>query len=335
MHIAEAKKTLGSTIPWICDTMDNNLKHALGDRPNSEFLIDPAGKIVKIRGWNSPVDLRNDLEELVGKVDNPTQVSDLNLKIDPTPKQAASGVVPRIQVPSGMQAVSVTPQVGKQPFYVKLRVEVDSKVLRGEAGQMYLGFHLDPIYHVHWNNLAKPISYSIKAAGTATPAAGTGPKVKEESDIDPREFLVEFDPQKTGEEFEVSVKYFACNDEQGFCVLVNQVYTVKLQRDRDAGSPRRSGGRRGGGQRQRPTGQRPTGNAGQRPEARPSGRSGFTADRLFTRDSNKDGKISIEELPTSLQPNFKRMDANSDGSIDRKEAEAAEQRYRSQARGTK
>ena len=27
--------------------MDNRLKHALGDRPNSEFVIDPAGKVVE------------------------------------------------------------------------------------------------------------------------------------------------------------------------------------------------------------------------------------------------------------------------------------------------
>jgi hypothetical protein len=125
MHVAEAKKTLGANIPWICDSMDNALKHALGDRPNSEFLIDPQGKIVRIRSWSSPADLRNDLEELVGKIANPTKVSDLDLKIETTPKPAASGVVPRLQAPGGLQAVAVTPQAGKHPYYVKLRVEVD------------------------------------------------------------------------------------------------------------------------------------------------------------------------------------------------------------------
>ena len=46
MHVDEAKRTLGSRIPWICDNMDNDLKHALCNRPNSEFIIDPDGKIV-------------------------------------------------------------------------------------------------------------------------------------------------------------------------------------------------------------------------------------------------------------------------------------------------
>ncbi|MDA1017629.1 MAG: protein-disulfide reductase DsbD family protein [Planctomycetota bacterium] len=343
MHIAESKKTLGSTIPWICDTMENDLKHALGDRPNSEFVIDPEGTIVRIRGWSSPIDLRNDMEELVGKVEKPTQVADLNLKIDPTPKPAASGVVPRVKSPSGMQAVLVTPQEGKNPFYVKLRVEVDQNVLRGEKGQMYLGFHLDPIYHVHWNNLAKPISYSVKPAGSgsATPAEASGPKVTVESDIDPREFLVEFDPANSKDEFEVTVNYFACNDEQGFCIPVTQVYTVSLERDRDAGSPRRPGGA-GGGQRpgaaggQRPAGagegQGPNPNPdGQRPAGQPTGgRNGMTADRLFSYDANKDGKLTVDELSGGMKSNFARMDTNGDGAIDRAEAEAVERRFSSQ-----
>ena len=47
MHIAEAKRTLGSEITWLADRMDNELKHALGNRPNSEFLLDPKGKVLK------------------------------------------------------------------------------------------------------------------------------------------------------------------------------------------------------------------------------------------------------------------------------------------------
>ena len=48
MHVKEAQRTLGSEITWISDTMSNDLKHALGDSPNSEFVVDPAGKIVRI-----------------------------------------------------------------------------------------------------------------------------------------------------------------------------------------------------------------------------------------------------------------------------------------------
>ena len=56
---------LGSDIPWLCDSIANDLKHALGDRPNSEFVIDPQGRIVRRRAWSRPADLRKDLEELM------------------------------------------------------------------------------------------------------------------------------------------------------------------------------------------------------------------------------------------------------------------------------
>jgi len=32
MHVKEARRTLGSEIPWIVDRMDNAIRHALGSR---------------------------------------------------------------------------------------------------------------------------------------------------------------------------------------------------------------------------------------------------------------------------------------------------------------
>ena len=37
----------GIPVIGVPKTIDNDLKHALGDRPNSEFVIDPDGKIAK------------------------------------------------------------------------------------------------------------------------------------------------------------------------------------------------------------------------------------------------------------------------------------------------
>ena len=86
--MAEAKRRLGTQFRWICDSMDNDLKHALGDRPNSEFVIDPHGKIVVARQWSDPQALRTDLEDLVGPVARPTTVADLNMP----PLRAPEGV---------------------------------------------------------------------------------------------------------------------------------------------------------------------------------------------------------------------------------------------------
>jgi hypothetical protein len=319
LHVQEAKKTLGATVPWLCDTIENDLKHALGDRPNSEFVIDPDGKIVVMRDWSNPETLRADLENLVGAVANPTRVSDLDLKIETTPKPAASGVVKRVLLSEQGQPLLVTPQESKTPYYVKLRAEADKDLLRTGKGQLYLGFHLDPIYHVHWNNLAKPLSWEVTSAESVsmTPPKGVGPKPEQEADIDPREFIVEVDSERDAGPIEITVKYFACNDEQGFCIPVTQKYTVSLEQDRDGGQARRSGSGRG-------PGGRPPG-AGN-PEGGPPG--GFSVARLMRFDENKDGKVSRDELPRQMVRMLDRADSNNDDAIDEEEAKAMEARFR-------
>lgn len=317
LHVKEAEKTLGATIPWLCDTMDNDLKHALGDRPNSEFVLDPDGKIVVMRDWSRPDTLRADLERLVGPIENPTRISDLDLKIETTPKPAASGVVKRTSLPGQGQPLVVIPEESSRPFYVKLRAEADQNLLRTGRGQLYLGFHLDPIYHVHWNNLAKPLSWeaNLPDGASMTPDAGTGPKVDAESDIDPREFVVDVKAERLSEPIEVTVKYFACNDEEGFCIPVTQKYSVELKQDRDGGRANRSGSRRppGGGQ-PRPGGGRPGG--------------GFSVERFMQFDRNRDGKVSRQEMPPQMQRMLDRADSNKDGAIDRNEAKQIEERMR-------
>ena len=61
MQVKEAERRLGSKFTWLCDAMSNDLKHALGDAPNSEYVIDPDGKVVVRRLWSDPAKLRNDL----------------------------------------------------------------------------------------------------------------------------------------------------------------------------------------------------------------------------------------------------------------------------------
>jgi hypothetical protein len=54
--------------------------------------------------------------------------------------------------------------------------------------------------------------------------------------MDPREFLV--DIQKSGdsqESLQLAVRYFACNDEEGWCVAVSQEYAISLEPDPDGG----------------------------------------------------------------------------------------------------
>ncbi len=320
MHVKEAQRTLGSKITWIADSMSNDIKHALGNRENSEFVIDPDGKIVRMRSWSNPEQLRKDLTELVGPVENPTQIADLDMKKIEAPKAAASGVVSRIEKPGRMQPIKIKPKIGLDdtPFYAKLRVEVEPQVLRTGAGKMYIGFHMDPIYHVHWNNLVEPIRYELKAAkGTiVSPTSGKGPEVKEASDIDPREFLVDIENGKSGEPIELTAYYFACNDSEGWCKPVTQRYTIYLERDRDGGRVRR------GGDPSEGRGFFPGGERGF-----PGRRGDFMA-QLLDNDKNGDGKISKEEAPERFKERFDFMDGNGDGFIDKDELEKMAQRFR-------
>ena len=316
LHVKEAERTLGSTIPWICDTMENDLKHGLGDAPNSEFIIDPEGKVAVRRSWSNPTELRSDLEKLVGAVDKPTTVADLNMKKVEPPQAAKTGIVARVKMPGPMQALKIEPaMISLEPFYVKLRVEADGDVTRTGSGKLYLGFHLDPLYDVHWNNLAAPLTFEVKtSAGTKiSPSTGEAPKIEVESDADPREFLLDIAAGSGADSFEVTVKYFACNDQEGWCKPVTQQYTVHLEVDRDGGNARRGGQPVAGGNR---PGRPPA--AGRPGAGRPADGSQlmgmvFSVDvesrvlTLRTRDGNnravfvpKDVVIQRDDLPAEL-----------------------------------
>ncbi|QDT13844.1 EF-hand domain-containing protein [Planctomycetes bacterium K23_9] len=303
MHISEAKRTLGTKIPWVCDSMENDLKHALGDRPNSEFVIDQNGKVIIARSWSNPTQLRSDLEDLVGKVAQPTRVADLEMKKLAPITKPASGVVKRLTLPSQMQPLKMetitTPGV---PHYAKLRVESSGQ-------QLYLGFFLDPLYKVHWNNKAAPLEYSIEVPDglTISPSSGKASPVKVDSDSDPREFLLDVSGNTQGV-LKITVKYFACDDAETFCKPVTQTYIVTAERDQDGGSRRSGGAGRSRGGRSR---------AGAR-RGSPEGTS-RSSEMFDQRDRNGDGELSANEVPPPMRQMLPRADKNGNGSLDRSE----------------
>lgn len=240
-HIEEAKRVLGTRFTWLCDTMDNEFKHAMGSRPNSEFVVDPDGVIVRSRDWSNPEQLREDLEELVGPVEDPTTVEELEFAYEAPPMAAAKGVVPRVEKPEQRMApLAVVPDWSKneEPWYAKLRAEAGKSLLEEGSGNLYLGFRLDPLYGVHWNNLdADSIRVKIETPEGVTVSDSTlqAPKVEAPADIDPREFLVTVDGAEEGDELVVHASYFACSDAEGWCKPIEQRYRVRLERNRDGG----------------------------------------------------------------------------------------------------
>jgi len=110
MHVREAKDSLGTEMPWLCDNMKNGLWHALarGGVNNPEFIFDPEGKIVVMRDWSKPALLREDLGRIVGPVETPTTVADLHLNVKRYRPEIPTGVVPR-RGPGAHEAADVGP----------------------------------------------------------------------------------------------------------------------------------------------------------------------------------------------------------------------------------
>lgn len=302
-HIERAKLQLGTTIPWIADSLDNELKNALGDRNNSEIVVSPKGVMVVARDWSDPVALRQDLENLVGKSATLTRVSDLDrpvAKVPADPAEIPTGIVPRVPRPERSEALLVRAG-GEGPHYLKLRAEAEKSVVGGSGGTLHLSFQLDPIHSVHWNNLAPPMKYRIEApAGvTVRPSSGEAARVTEaESDRDPREFPAELEGSPAEAPLTVTVEYFACDDAGKWCKPVTQIFEISLQVDRNAGKVRIPGGgmRRGPG----------TGSDRGRPGA----------EQILSRfDTNGDGRITKEEATGPMKQRFSQMDANRDGTL--------------------
>jgi len=326
MHVTEARKRLKTQVPWLADNMNNDFKHAIGNTNNSEFLLDPQGRIVHMQMWSNGERLRAALEAHVGAVEKPTSVADLGLPAFRMQPNTRGTVLPRIDVPGIMVPLRIEPQENGQPFYVKLRAEAEQSVLEQGSGKIYLGFHIDPLYHTHWNNLVDPLHFEIKASsGTkVTPSSGNGPKLDIESDSDPREFLVSIENADPDASLRLAVRYFACSEDPAWCKPVEQQYTIHLARDEFGGAvfgrsfvpggpfraaaPRRRSAQFGSA---RPLG----GFGGQRPQTgRPGAGGPPSAEVFFSRfDRNRDGKLTEAEVPAGLWQRLRNRDVNNDG----------------------
>ena len=320
VQVAEAEKRLKTSIPFICDGMNNAGLQAFGGSPNSQVVIDGQGKILHCAGWADSEVLRAALVELVGETETVTRIEELDLPVFRGVTRPAGNVVPRVRPTEPLGALRIEPGESAETYFVKLRAEASQAGVSGGEGELYLGFHLDPIHHVHWNNLVDPLAFEIEAPDGVelTPASGVGPRVEAATDSDPREFLARITGWKDQGPLRVKVVYYACSDGNGdeskaFCRKVEQVYRVHPERDRGAGSVQaRTGGRNRGG---------------------PGGRGG--RGELVTRlDVDKDGRLTREEVKgTPLEARFDRMDQDDDGVLSSEELRRMQQRMRGRGGG--
>lgn len=318
-HVKEAQRVLGTRIPWLSDGMDNKVRHTLGFGPNTQIVVDPDGKVVHALGWSDAEVLRRQLVSMVGDSETHTKVADLMLdKRKPFRQQRAyaAGVVQKPQFSSELTAIKmVASSTSKAPLYVKPRIEVDQGVLTTGQGEMYLGFFLDPIHGVHWNNLAAPLQYELKLpdGSVISPAKASAPEVQQESDGDPREFKLEVASLGEDKTAELLIHYFACSKEEGWCIPVTQSYTISFERDRDGGGTNGRSFRVGG------ENQNPRQRGGRSGQGGGNQTAGQMKERLMEMDANNDGKIAKDEAPEGMAQRFDQMDLNEDGLLDEKE----------------
>ncbi len=324
-HITEAKRVLDTSLPWLCDTMENTVRHTLGLGPNTQVVVSPEGKIVHTLGWSDGALLRKELIQFVGDTEKHTQVSEVSLKKGtPALAQKAWGKsgLERPQFDETLVPL-IFSVVGdsKHPLYVKPRFEATPSVLQRGRGDLYLGFRLDPIHGVHWNNLAAPLQFELDLPEGfyATPKRAQALEVSMDADADPREFVVEITSAQPGHTFGLTVRYFACSDEEGWCIPVTQSYEVTLAADQDGGgtmgrSFERGGNRNGrqGNQTRRGPGQ------GGRMEGGPP----QMKQRLMQADIDGDGMISRSEAPEPMRARFDQADKNLDELLDEAEVDA-------------
>ncbi|WP_218934167.1 hypothetical protein [Rosistilla ulvae] len=249
-QVEHAKELLQTSIPWLTDTMDNEMKQHFGMTPNSQFVFDRDGKIVHRDSWGRGSSLRESLEKLVGPSPKITTVADLNLpqfgrhKTSPADmlveRKSVDGIAVPLKVAAGGEALNVkdllSSNFAKSSRYAKLRPEADQQLLKTGTGKLYLGFRQDPVLGAEWNNLASPPRYRVTAGGvTVTPAMAEAKKLNVESDTEPREFLLDVQNWEAGKPIKVEIQYFACNKKEGWCKAVEQEFTIWLEQDPTAG----------------------------------------------------------------------------------------------------
>ncbi|MDO7172299.1 redoxin domain-containing protein [Mariniflexile sp. AS56] len=229
LHIEVAQKKLQTKVPWISDTMDDEMKTALHSNSESVYLMSPEGTILYASSHINEVELRSALEKFIGPVKNKTTISSLNLpriKRSILPENITDDW--QVERPTNLKILTIIPDHPAETYYVKLRAEADASLINNGEGKLFLSFFPDPIYDAHWNNLVPPMKYSLTLPNgvRATPSEATAKEGAEDSDTKPRQFLVDIKNAKAGDKIKISLHYFGCTPTM--CKAMTHDYTITL-----------------------------------------------------------------------------------------------------------
>jgi hypothetical protein len=326
LQLEEARIKLGTKVPWIADTLDDSIRLGLQSGPNSLYLISPNGEILAASSRIEGNTLREALAKYVGPVKHPTNPGELDLPRVSRQAQAVNEDSKLgVERPAGMTILSITPAEPNETYYVKLRAEADSNLMRSGTGRLFLGFYPDPIHDAHWNNLTAPMKYILQlpAGVTATPSEASAAKGSGDSDTEPRQFWVDVKGAHTGDEIELTLHYFGCAP--GVCMALTHKYTLRIEATNNGAIT--YGINRGA---------RNSSKGSSKSEVK--GQSQGGGDRFSKMDINCDGKITFTEMcaqqksrdpdgfdSARIKRRFDQIDTNHNDSISKKELEAAPQ----------
>lgn len=204
--------------------------------PNSLYLISPEGEIIAGSDRIEGNRFREALDSLVGPVEKPTSVRDLDLprvarQSNTLNEESDLGVFR----PQGLTIVAIRPSNPDETYYVKLRAEADRNLLRTGTGRLFLGFYPDPIHDAHWNNLVDPMKFVLELPEgvKANPTTATAKKGVGDSDVQPRQFWVDIEGGNPSDELQLALRYYGCTPEM--CMAMMHEYTIRLE-DENRGS---------------------------------------------------------------------------------------------------
>ncbi len=310
-HAVLATKLLHTNIPWLVDPIDNPAAQTLVAAPNqSAFIFNQAGREEYAGDISATTELRRALNRLAGTIDTPTRPGNL---APPAPNPISTPkakLVERVKVDVSDRFVplKITPQNSKHPFYVKARIEGTRELIETGNGNLYLGFHIDPIYNVAWNNLETPMKYALKTpAGVVAPSINSAPRITgQATDAEPREFRIEARQLDPAKPLALQLSYPIHSTSTKRTVNITQQYLIQLE-------PDPFGGKVFGRQISAESTKSP-----QTAQSAQTGKSRFDV-YLKKMDLNRDGKISEAEAIGPLRRLFKTLDTNKDGFVEREE----------------
>lgn len=311
-----ARTQLQTQIPWLCDSMNNDATLKLaGDSRNAVFIYNQKGQEEYARPLWSTTPLATALTKLAGEPPARIDLDRIPLAQIEAIEIPETHLVPRVEIDpekTTYHAVKLQPASSNHPAYAKPRIEVTGSLLENGDGKIYLGFHLDPLYAMEWNNRQLPLSYTLQVppGSAVAPSRNTAPRITETpTDTEPREFLLEARKLNPTKPLRLLVEYAVYSREQKRNIPVKQSYTITLERDPCGGKVFN---------RQI----RPDAKAPKKKRSYSAPPSSAFAQQAQLYDLNRDGRIARDEAANALQRDFDKIDTNQNNFIEAAEFDA-------------